>query len=178
MGSWKIIPKKFHAICKQDPRLEDPSRLVLVFTGPRWCTRVLAILVVQICIVPGLQRFRFPRIRFLVLFYLFFPIFCLVFLRNFLGSSCSGPRSCALAGCDDVVSTMPDALAGCDDVVSTMPDALMGCDDVVSTMPDALMDVQLCFTTIVEARIVTRKGGRPWSLHLGQLRGPRRKLGS
>ena len=41
---------------------------------------VLATLVVQICIVPGLQRFRCPRIRFLVLFYLFFPIFCLVFL--------------------------------------------------------------------------------------------------
>ena len=79
-----------------------------------------------------------------------FPGTLLSFLSDFLfGVSlelpwiflCSGPLSCALAGCADVVSTMPDALAGC--------------DDVVSTMPDALMDGQLCFTTIVEARIVT-----------------------
>ena len=75
MGFLGKLFQKFHAGCKQDPRLEDPSRLVLVLMDPRWCTMGPGIHAVQIRIVPGLQRFSRPRIRSLVLFYLFFRFF-------------------------------------------------------------------------------------------------------
>ena len=113
---------------------------------------------------PGIATLPFSKDPFPGTLLSFLSDFLFGVLRNFLGSSCSGPRSCALAGCADVVSTMPDALAGC--------------DDVVSTMPDALMDGQVCFITIVWMRSVSIHCGCPWYLHLEQRLGPRRKLWS
>ena len=119
MGSWKIIPKKFHAICKQDPRLEDPSRLVLVLMDPRWCTTGPGIHAVQIRIVPGLQRVQGFVQGFV-------PWYCFIFSFDFfVGVSrglldlsrvlLSGPRGPRERG----------------------------------SRSNALMDGQLCFTTMV-----------------------------